>query len=106
MAVKRPLDHMTGQVVHRCLQRPPTADELAWIADMRAEHGRWFPGHVWEDWDTQEARRLYWEQRLGLDAQWVTPLPEFFPDDPEWAALCAAFGDALIEQGNIRIDRP
>lgn len=75
---------LTAMLINARLSAPPTADEQDWIEALR------------QDGDTadadREARRLYWEWKLGLDDQWPTPVEADFDSPQEYRTYSQAVG--------------
>jgi hypothetical protein len=66
--------------IARHLASAPGADESAFIAELRREvqGGEFFESRQWTGEDQWEARRLWIESRLGLDALWAAPPADLF----------------------------
>lgn len=87
---KLDLSALERQTVEHLIQSPPTPDEIDWVASLQSLFD-----HPWTDHDAIEARRLYWETRLGFDRDWPTPIRALFAD-PAWQRLMDQYEAALV----------
>jgi hypothetical protein len=79
------INSLTTQLINARLSAPPSQDEQDWVEALRQ------PGDT--EAEDREARRLYWEWRLGLDSEWPTPVEADFDSPAEYQNYLQAVAD-------------